>query len=176
VAFQSLQEKTSSVHWDKLRSDLPNSLYICSLTPQSGTRISAFDTASLNCTRAIFNNYRVHKSRHWSLCLGRCIQFITSRPNSLRSILITFPSALRSSEWPLLVHSSDQIVISISHLYNACYMLCPSHLPWSDHPNSVWWSDEVMKSLIMQSSPSSHHFLPLINVLERNVMPDINII
>jgi len=29
------------------------------------------------------------------------------------------------------------------------------------HPNNIWWSLQVMKFLIMQSSPASYHFLPL---------------
>jgi hypothetical protein len=37
----------------------------------------------------------------------------------------------------------------------------PSHSPWFDHPNNIWWSIQVMKLLIMQSPPASSHFLPL---------------
>jgi hypothetical protein len=42
-----------------------------------------------------------------------------------------------------------------------CYMPWPSHHPRFDHPNNIWWSMQVMKLLIMQSSSASHHFLPL---------------
>jgi len=41
------------------------------------------------------------------------------------------------------------------------YMPHPSQLPWFDHPNNIWWSVQVMKLLIIQSSPASLHFLPL---------------
>jgi hypothetical protein len=34
----------------------------------------------------------------------------------------------------------------------------PSHTPWFDHPNNIWWSIQVMKILIMQSSPASCNF------------------
>jgi hypothetical protein len=32
-----------------------------------------------------------------------------------------------------------------------------SHPLWSDHPNNIWWSLQVMKLLIMQSSSASHY-------------------
>jgi hypothetical protein len=34
-------------------------------------------------------------------------------------------------------------------------MTRPSHPPWLDHPNNVWWSMDVMKLLAVQSSPAS---------------------
>jgi hypothetical protein len=37
----------------------------------------------------------------------------------------------------------------------------PSHSPWLEYPNNIWWIVQVMKLLIMQSSPASCHFLPL---------------
>jgi hypothetical protein len=36
-----------------------------------------------------------------------------------------------------------------------------SRPPWFYQPNSIWRSVQVMKLLIMQSSPASCHFLPL---------------
>jgi hypothetical protein len=48
----------------------------------------------------------------------------------------------------------------VSHLSHTCYMPRPSHLPWFDHPNNIWWSLEVMKLLIMQSSPVCRSILP----------------
>jgi hypothetical protein len=38
----------------------------------------------------------------------------------------------------------------------------PSHPPWIDHSNSISCSVQVMKLLIMQSSPKSRYFLPLL--------------
>jgi hypothetical protein len=35
-----------------------------------------------------------------------------------------------------------------------------SHPPWLDNPNNILWSTQIMKLLIMQSSPGSRHFLP----------------
>jgi hypothetical protein len=46
---------------------------------------------------------------------------------------------------------SDRNFVWISHLFHAC---CMSHCPWFDHPNNVWWNMEVMKLLIMQTSPA----------------------
>jgi hypothetical protein len=37
----------------------------------------------------------------------------------------------------------------------------PSHPPWLDHPNNIWWSVQVMKLVTMQCSGASHNFLPL---------------
>jgi hypothetical protein len=37
----------------------------------------------------------------------------------------------------------------------------PFHPTWFDHPNNIWWSVQVMKLLIMQSSPASRHILSL---------------
>jgi hypothetical protein len=37
----------------------------------------------------------------------------------------------------------------------------PSYPPWLDHPSNIWRRVQVMKFLIMQSSPVSRHFLPL---------------
>jgi hypothetical protein len=31
-----------------------------------------------------------------------------------------------------------------------------SNPPWLDHPNNTWWSVQVMKLLIVQSSPLFH--------------------
>jgi hypothetical protein len=45
-------------------------------------------------------------------------------------------------------------------LFHAYYVSHPSHHPWIDRPNNIWWSVRVM-SLVMQSSPASLHFLSL---------------
>jgi hypothetical protein len=52
-------------------------------------------------------------------------------------------------------------ILYACHLSHACYMSRTSHLLWFDHPNNIWWSVQVMKLLIMQSSPVFRHFLPL---------------
>jgi hypothetical protein len=47
---------------------------------------------------------------------------------------------------------------NIPLLPHSCYMPCPSHPPWLDHSDYIWWRVQLMKLLIMQFSPISHHF------------------
>jgi hypothetical protein len=54
-----------------------------------------------------------------------------------------FPSTPRSLKWSLPFSFSDQNVILISHLPNACYMSRQPHLPSYVHPNSIWWRVKV---------------------------------
>jgi hypothetical protein len=47
-----------------------------------------------------------------------------------------------------------------TYIYIYIYMYYtprPSHPPRVDHPNKIWWSVQVMKLLIMQSSSASGH-------------------
>jgi len=41
----------------------------------------------------------------------------------------------------------------------------PSHPPWSDHTNNVWWTVQFMKLLITWSSPAPFNFLLGPNIL-----------
>jgi hypothetical protein len=46
------------------------------------------------------------------------------------------------------------------------FLLCvlhipPSHPPWFDYPNNILWSVQIMRLLIIQSSPASCHSLIL---------------
>jgi len=72
---------------------------------------------------------------------------------------IILPFTPRSSKCSLRI--SNQNIACIYHLFHPCYMPHQSHSPWFDHPNNTWWSVEVIKLLIMQSSPASCPFLPL---------------
>jgi hypothetical protein len=73
-------------------------------------------------------------------------------------ILSTTP---RSSEWSLPFRFSDQNIVWISYFTHGGYMPLPFLRPWNYHPNNIWWSVQVVKLLIMQSSSASRHFLPL---------------
>jgi hypothetical protein len=73
---------------------------------------------------------------------------------------IILPSTPKSSEWLLPFRLSNNFV-RISHLPHARYMPRPTHPPWSDHPNTIWWRVQIMALLIMQFSPASRHFIPL---------------
>jgi hypothetical protein len=68
---------------------------------------------------------------------------------------------LRSSEWSLHFRFSDRSFVFIYHLSHMWHMTRPSHVAGFDHPNNIYWSVQVMKLLIMQSSPASLRFLPL---------------
>jgi hypothetical protein len=54
-----------------------------------------------------------------------------------------------------------QNTVSIFNLSHARYMPRQSHPLWFDHTNNIWWSVQVTKLLIMQSSLASRHFLRL---------------
>jgi hypothetical protein len=49
----------------------------------------------------------------------------------------------------------------ISHLYLERYMSHPSHPLDLGHPNNIWWSAQIMKLLMMQSSPFSFYFFSM---------------
>jgi hypothetical protein len=51
--------------------------------------------------------------------------------------------------------------ILYAFLIAPCYMPWPSHPSSLDHSNYTWRRVQVMKLLIMQFFPTSHHFIPL---------------
>jgi len=78
----------------------------------------------------------------------------------LRSILtLPFHIRLGLQKWSLPFRFSKQNIKFMSHLSYPCYIYRPSHPPLS--PNNIWWCVQVIKLLIMQSSPAFHHVLPL---------------
>jgi len=106
-------------------------------------------SASQKIPRILWNSevhYRVHK--------GPPLIRILSYYNIL-------PSTPRSSEWSLPFKFSNQNTVCIYHPSDACCMPLLSHSPWFDHSNNIWWSVQVMKLLIMQSSLASCFFLSL---------------
>jgi len=91
-------------------------------------------------------------ARHWSLCWAIWIRSTTYHPISIHSN-ITFPSTPRSSELSPTFVITDQHFERIYHRSHERYVPRPSHHPWFNHPNNIWWSVQVMKLLIMESSP-----------------------
>jgi hypothetical protein len=80
----------------------------------------------------------------------------------------TIPSYLSKIYYPptyvlvFLVISFLLAFASISYMHStsphSCYMPCPSHPPWFDHPNFVWRGVQIMKLLIMQFSLTFCYF------------------
>jgi len=103
--------------------------------------------------------YRIHKTP--------LLVSILSRMNSLHPIPQYFPEMHSNIiltftlffEYSFLFRFSNENIVCISPLSHACYMSCPFHPLWFDHPNNILCSVEAMKLLIVQSSPSSHQFL-----------------
>jgi len=89
----------------------------------------------------------------WSMSCATCIWSTTSHPSSLGSILIL------SSQFCL----DFQVVSSLwvfcqtffVHFLFLPHAACIAHLHSFDHPGNVWWSVQVLKLLIMQSSPAT---------------------
>jgi len=74
---------------------------------------------------------------------------------------INLPSMPKSSVCSTPFRFTDKIFLCISNFMNVCYMARSSHMPLFDHSNYIWRSLQVMKFLIMQSSPASLHFISL---------------
>jgi hypothetical protein len=89
-------------------------------------------------------------AQNWFLFWARRIQSKPFHPISRRSVL-TVSSHLR-------LGLPSGLTVCISHVSHTCYMPRSSHPPWFDRPNNILWGVQVMRFLIMQSSPASHHF------------------
>jgi hypothetical protein len=102
----------------------------------------------------LYGNLMFNRARHRTLSWARWIHnFATSLSKIHCNIIL--PSTPRFSEW--IFHSGfpDQNFVYIYHFPHVCYMPCPPHPHWRDHPNIILWSLQVMKLLFMQSSPAS---------------------
>jgi len=92
---------------------------------------------------------------HWSLSWARWIQSTLFHSVSLRVISILLYCVVFG------VLSSSHIfwLKLFMHFSSPMHDTCPMHLILLDVilPNTVWWRVQVMKLLIMQSSPSFWH-------------------
>jgi hypothetical protein len=131
---------------------------------QSSSWEADSSSSSLEILRLLWNPkiyYRVHSTP---------LVPILSQMNPVHTFPPYFPdmhsninllSTLRSSECSLPFRFSNQNIIRISQLSHACYIPRLSHTPWLEQPNNIWWRVQIMKLLIMQSSPASRHFVNL---------------
>jgi len=74
---------------------------------------------------------------------------------------VTLPLTPTSSEWSLSFRFSDLNFVCIFHFVHVCYMPYPWHSPWFDRSQVYLVKRTSYEALHLQSSPASHHFLPL---------------
>jgi hypothetical protein len=79
------------------------------------------------------------RARHWSPFWARWIQSTSSKPLSLRPILIL--SFDLRADLPRCLFPSELLTKIWMHLSSIPCMLYASlfHPPWFDEPNSIWW-------------------------------------
>jgi len=103
------------------------------------------------------------KARHRTVSWDSRIHFAPLIHICLRSILMLSSHLLLGLSSGLFI-SGFSTVILYAFLISPIHVICPrpSHLPWFDHHNNIWWNVEVMKPLIMRSSPAMAHFRHLV--------------
>ena len=71
---------------------------------------------------------------------------------SVKSLLI-LASYLHPGLPTVLFPSSCPTEILYTFLLpHTCHMTCPSHAPWYEHPNNIWWGVQIIQILIMNFS------------------------
>jgi len=112
---------------------------------------------------------------HWSLSWDSCIHSTPTHPVSLISILM-LSFCLCLGPLPSGLFPPDFLTknfVQISHLSHACCISCPSYSPLLEYPSNVCRSIWFMK-LLMQSSPTLCHFLPLRSKYTHDAMKWLN--
>ena len=84
-------------------------------------------------------------ARHVSLSWARSIQSMPPYHFYKICFNIILPSMAGSSMWPPPFRFPHQNPVCTSTLPQTCYMLCPSHSSWFDHPNDIWWAVQSIK-------------------------------
>jgi hypothetical protein len=65
-----------------------------------------------------------------------------------------------SSKWSASLRSPHQNPVCTSPLTHTCYMPRPPHS--FDHSNNIWWWVQIIKFLVMQSSPLPCYLVRLV--------------
>jgi hypothetical protein len=105
-------------------------------------------------------HYRIHKSRYLSLPKSDRSSSC-AKPTSLELHFgISLPTTPRSSNWSLSLKHLHQNPVYALPLLHTCHMPRPSYSSWSDISKNIrrW---QIIKLLIMQSSPIPCHLVPL---------------
>ena len=132
--------------------------YVTNSTGQRASWGSSTSQASLEFPHILWNpifHYRVHKYPP--------LVCVTSQINSLYFLNIYFnilPSTPRSSKFLFSIKFPHQNLVCTSSLLLTCYIPCLSHSFWFDRSNNIWWTVQIMKLLIMQSSPLLWYLVP----------------
>jgi hypothetical protein len=147
VCGHSLLSYLSSILWNRVLLD---KLIVAQLVKKL-TAISGIEMFITVFTRA----------QHWQLShVNPAHKFPSYFSKGYSNIILT--SMIGSSKLPLPFTFYNQNAVCNSRSY-ACCIIHPSHPPWFDGPNNIWWSVEVMKLLILQYSPPSCLFLHLMS-------------
>ena len=77
---------------------------------------------------------------------------------------IILPSIPRSFKWSLSSRVPHQNPVCISPLLHRWYMPHPSHSSWFDHLNTIWWGVQIIKLLLMYSSPLTCYISSLLGI------------
>ena len=109
---------------------------------------------AIPCFMESKNSLLFRRAHYCFLHNARWIPFTPPYPSLLCILKLPFtvPLSLPPSDSPFRFQDYN-----FDHKYNfyMCYMSFPSHRPWSEHPNKIWWTVKIRTLLIMQFFPSS---------------------
>jgi hypothetical protein len=146
---------THTSHWNTYILFLP---YSHNWLNKSMKHCSSWEANSHSASQEIswqntVGHYHLCKSLSLVPILGQMNLFHTLPPMCLKfNPLLSFHlclgllTGLFPSGVSFDLQGLNQNFICISYLFHACYMPHPSHPPWFDHPNNIWWSVQVWNS------------------------------